>query len=154
MFKKLGYESVAVTQKAYNDVAIMAHLPIETINKVLAGDVLPRIVPDKFLVTAYRMEQVNAPARAYHKQMKRELPVTCCTELEALVTTEGRKQPLLQKPSGEDRCGGVNAITVKNLDWIECRHCQATGCYRNKECPQCKGAGYLFVGLRGKETVV
>jgi len=26
------------------------------------------------------MEQVNAPARSYHQQMKRELPVTYCTE--------------------------------------------------------------------------
>jgi exodeoxyribonuclease III len=38
VFKKLGYESVAVTQKAYNGVAVLARLPIETINKVLAGD--------------------------------------------------------------------------------------------------------------------
>jgi exodeoxyribonuclease-3 len=37
-FKKLGYESVAVTQKAYNGVAVISRLPIETINKVLAGD--------------------------------------------------------------------------------------------------------------------
>jgi len=36
VFKKLGYESVAVTQKAYNGVAVMSRLPIETINKVLA----------------------------------------------------------------------------------------------------------------------
>jgi len=38
VFKKLGYESVAVTQKAYNGVAVISRLPIETINKVLAGD--------------------------------------------------------------------------------------------------------------------
>jgi exodeoxyribonuclease III len=38
VFKKLGYESVAVTQKAYNGVAIISRLRIETINKVLAGD--------------------------------------------------------------------------------------------------------------------
>lgn len=38
VFKKWGYESVAVTQKAYNGVAVMSRLPIETINKVLAGD--------------------------------------------------------------------------------------------------------------------
>jgi exodeoxyribonuclease III len=37
-FKQLGYESVAVTQKAYNGVAILSRLPIETINKALAGD--------------------------------------------------------------------------------------------------------------------
>ena len=38
VFKKLGYESVAVTQKAYNGVAVISRLRIETINKVLAGD--------------------------------------------------------------------------------------------------------------------
>jgi exodeoxyribonuclease-3 len=38
VFKNLGYETVAVTQKAYNGVAVISRLPIETINKVLAGD--------------------------------------------------------------------------------------------------------------------
>lgn len=38
VFKGLGYESVAVTQKAYNGVAILSRLPIETISTKLAGD--------------------------------------------------------------------------------------------------------------------
>ena len=38
VFKQLGYESVAVTQKAYNGVATLSRLPIETINTTLAGD--------------------------------------------------------------------------------------------------------------------
>lgn len=38
VFKELGYESVAVTQKAYNGVAILSRHPIETINTTLAGD--------------------------------------------------------------------------------------------------------------------
>ncbi len=37
-FKSLGYESVAVTQKAYNGVAILSRHEIETVNKVLVGD--------------------------------------------------------------------------------------------------------------------
>jgi exodeoxyribonuclease III len=37
-FKELGYESVAVTQKSYNGVAILSRLPIETMNTTLAGD--------------------------------------------------------------------------------------------------------------------
>ena len=37
-FKALGYESVAVTQKSYNGVAILSRHPIETINTTLAGD--------------------------------------------------------------------------------------------------------------------
>jgi exodeoxyribonuclease III len=37
-FKQLGYESVAVTQKGYNGVAIVSRLPMKTVNKTLAGD--------------------------------------------------------------------------------------------------------------------
>jgi exodeoxyribonuclease-3 len=39
VFQDLGYESVAVTQKSYNGVAILSRYPIETINTTLAGDV-------------------------------------------------------------------------------------------------------------------
>ena len=38
VFQELGYESVAVTQKAYNGVAILSRHPIETISTTLAGD--------------------------------------------------------------------------------------------------------------------
>jgi exodeoxyribonuclease III len=38
VFQALGYESVAVTQKAYNGVAALSRLPLETINTTLAGD--------------------------------------------------------------------------------------------------------------------
>src|ERR1700694_5680928 len=38
VFKDLGYESVAVTQKTYNGVAILSRFPIEAINTTLAGD--------------------------------------------------------------------------------------------------------------------
>ena len=37
-FRELGYESVAVTQKGYNGVAIVSRLPMETVNTTLAGD--------------------------------------------------------------------------------------------------------------------
>jgi exodeoxyribonuclease III len=37
-FKELGYESVAVTQKSYNGVAVLSLSPIETISTNLAGD--------------------------------------------------------------------------------------------------------------------
>jgi exodeoxyribonuclease III len=37
-FKSLGYESVAVTQKAYNGVATLSRHPMETIAKALVGD--------------------------------------------------------------------------------------------------------------------
>jgi exodeoxyribonuclease-3 len=39
VFQDLGYESVAVTQKAYNGVAILSRSPIETVSTALAGDV-------------------------------------------------------------------------------------------------------------------
>src|SRR5690349_4289938 len=38
VFKSLGYESVAVTQKAYNGVAILSRHPMETIAKAFVGD--------------------------------------------------------------------------------------------------------------------
>src|SRR5487761_2084079 len=38
VFKELGYESVAVTQKTYNGVAILSREPIEVISTTLAGD--------------------------------------------------------------------------------------------------------------------
>jgi len=37
-FQSLGYESVAVTQKAYNGVAILSRHPIKTIAEALVGD--------------------------------------------------------------------------------------------------------------------
>src|SRR6202789_1369768 len=37
-FKELGYESAAVTQKAYNGVAILSRHPIETVSTTLTGD--------------------------------------------------------------------------------------------------------------------
>ncbi len=35
--KVLGYESVSVTQKSYNGVAVLSRLPIETVSNALAG---------------------------------------------------------------------------------------------------------------------
>jgi hypothetical protein len=113
-----------------------------------------RIITDKAILQAtYRMEHAKAPARAYHQRMKRDLPVTCCTECGGVGYNMRVANGRCSKTIGEQRCTGVNAIAAKTFDWIECVHCEATGYYRNKECPNCKGAGYLFVGLRGKETV-
>ena len=84
----------------------------------------------------------GVPAGTYHIQMKRELSVTCCTECGFpgynIRVANGR----CSKTVGEERCSGVNAIAANKADWIECMHCQATGYYRNKECPKCKGAIY------------
>ena len=38
VFQSAGYESVAVTQKAYNGVAILSRYPIKTVAKALLGD--------------------------------------------------------------------------------------------------------------------
>ncbi|MGC2398890.1 MAG: exodeoxyribonuclease III [Acidobacteriaceae bacterium] len=38
LFQALGYESVAVTQKAYNGVAVLSRHPMETVRTTLAGD--------------------------------------------------------------------------------------------------------------------
>ena len=99
------------------------------------------------------MEHVKAPVWAYHYLMKRDLPVTCCTECGGAGYNIRVANGRCCKTNGELRCGGINATAINPSDWTECPHCQATGYYRNKECPMCKGAGYLFVGLRDKATV-
>jgi exodeoxyribonuclease III len=38
VFQAMGYESVAVTQKAYNGVAVLSRHPMETVSTTLAGD--------------------------------------------------------------------------------------------------------------------
>lgn len=38
LFRDLGYESAAVTQKAYNGVAILSRHPLQLVNTTLAGD--------------------------------------------------------------------------------------------------------------------
>ena len=80
--------------------------------------------------------------------MKRELPVTCCTECGAAGYNIRVANGRCSKTIAEQRCAGSNAIATQSSDWIECAQCQATGYHRNKECPACKGAGYLFTGLR------
>lgn len=84
--------------------------------------------------------------------MKRELPVTSCTECGAAGYNSRVASSRCCKTIGEQRCNGVNAA-VKSADWIDCTQCASTGYYKNKECPQCKGAGYQYLGLKGKESV-
>ncbi|HET9802056.1 MAG TPA: hypothetical protein VFP96_02350, partial [Candidatus Acidoferrum sp.] len=56
------------------------------------------------------------------------------------------------KINGEQRCNGIRALAKEISDWDECTLCWATGYHRNKECPGCKGVGYIFV-LRDKAAV-
>ena len=97
------------------------------------------------------MEQVKAPRRSYHQQMKRELPVTRCTECGGAGYNIRVANGRCCRNISERRCSGSNAIAVETV-WSECAQCQATGYYRNKECPNCKGVGYLFVFFRDKTT--
>jgi hypothetical protein len=85
--------------------------------------------------------------------MKREIPVTCCTECGSVGYNMRVANGRCSKTISGTRCSGTNAIAVKTLDWAECTQCEATGYYRNKSCPNCKGCGYLFAGLRDKEPV-
>jgi DnaJ-class molecular chaperone len=82
--------------------------------------------------------------------MKRDLPVTSCTECGGAGYNMRVANARCSKTVGAVRCGGSNAIAAKTSDWIECTQCDATGYFRNKECSQCKGAGYQYVGLRDK----
>jgi DnaJ-class molecular chaperone len=100
----------------------------------------------------FAMEHANASRPAYDLDMKRDLPVTCCTKCGGAGYNARVVGGRCCKNKGEQRCDGTNAVANK-LDWEECTHCQATGYYRNKECPECKGAGYLFVGQGAEATV-
>jgi len=122
--------------------------------KLHFDECVPRKVKLLFAPTALvRYGTVTASGRAYHLGMKRDLPVTYCTKCGStgynIKVAGGR----CCKNNGGQRCEGINAMATKALDWGECVHCQATGYYRNKECPECKGAGYLFVGQRDTATL-
>ena len=112
-------------------------------------------LPDTCPVTAlirHFLEQVAAPIRAYHEFMKRERPVTCCSECGGAGYNLAVANRRCSKINSEQRCNGTNAIAKEISDWDECALCQATGYHRNKECPNCKGVGYIFV-TRDKVTV-
>ena len=60
VFKELGYQSAAVTQQAYNGVAVLSRTPIEVLSRTLAGDeedsharFLEVIVDDMRIVNIY-----------------------------------------------------------------------------------------------------
>ena len=126
---------------------------LDSTSPVTASISLEPWVTRPFIRVASRLEHGKAPAWAYHHQMKRDLPVTCCTECGGAGHNIRVANLRCCKISGQLRCNGINAIAINPLDWTECTHCQATGYYRNKECPNCKGAGYLFMGLMDKATV-
>ncbi|HEY1423525.1 MAG TPA: hypothetical protein VGF20_08740 [Candidatus Acidoferrum sp.] len=77
--------------------------------------------------------------------MKREQPVTCCTECGGAGYNIRVANGRCCRTIAGQRCNGNNASALNSSDWEECPTCLATGYYRNKECPQCRGAGYLFV---------
>jgi DnaJ-class molecular chaperone len=77
--------------------------------------------------------------------LKRDVPVTHCAECGAAGYDVRLTNLRCCKTVGGERCNGVNESAVRNIDWKECSYCGASGFYRNNECPQCKGVGYLFV---------
>jgi hypothetical protein len=89
--------------------------------------------------------QVNALAKAYHGRVKREQPVTCCTDCGGAGYNIRVANGRCCRTVAGLRCNGTNASALSNSDWEECSYCLATGYYRNKECPQCRGAGFLFI---------
>jgi exodeoxyribonuclease-3 len=58
-FKSLGYESVAVTQKAYNGVATLSRHPMETIAKALGGDSHARFL--EVIIKGIRIVNIYLP---------------------------------------------------------------------------------------------
>src|ERR1700757_4931061 len=119
------------------------HVVFEDFNCPVTRDFLPSKPRTRVqnIRAASCMEQVKAPPRSYHRQMKRELPVTRCTECGGAGYNIRVANGRCCRNISERRCGGSNAIAIKTV-WSECAQCQATGYYRNKECPNCKGVGY------------
>jgi DnaJ-class molecular chaperone len=98
---------------------------------------------------------VNAYTRTYDSHMlKRELPVTHCTQCGGVGYNSRVADRRCSKTIAGERCGGTNANALNRSDWEDCSYCEATGYYRNKDCPQCQGVGYLFVRPREKQTIV
>lgn len=86
--------------------------------------------------------------------LKREVPVTHCTECGGAGYNSRVADRRCCKTIVGERCNGTNASALNRGDWEQCSFCEATGYYRNKECPRCQGVGYLFVRQRGKQAVV
>ena len=86
--------------------------------------------------------------------LKRELPVTHCTQCGGVGYNSRVADRRCSKTIAGERCGGTNANALNRSDWEDCSYCEATGYYRNKDCPQCQGVGYLFVRPREKQTTV
>ena len=98
---------------------------------------------------------VNAYTRTYDNHMlKRELPVTHGTQCGGVGYNSRVADRRCSKTIAGERCGGTNANALNRSDWEDCSYCEATGYYRNKDCPQCQGVGYLFVRPREKQTIV
>ncbi len=86
--------------------------------------------------------------------LKRELPVTFCMQCGGVGYNIKVADRRCSKTIAGERCIGTNASAMELTDWEECSYCGATGYYRNKDCPQCQGVGYLFVRPRGKQAAV
>ena len=72
------------------------------------------------------MEQVKAPPRSYHQQMKRELPVTGAQNVAALVTTSGSQMVVVVETSANDAAAAPTQLLSK-LFGANVLNCQATG---------------------------
>ncbi len=85
--------------------------------------------------------------------LKKELPVTHCTQCGAAGYNSRVADRRCCKTIAGERCNGTNETAVNRGNWDDCPFCEATGYYRNKECPQCRGVGYLFVSTGEKQAV-
>jgi DnaJ-class molecular chaperone len=100
------------------------------------------------------MGLASGRTRTYDVHMlKRDLPVTHCT----LCGGAGYNSRVVDRRCCRtidgQRCDGTNANAPNRGDWEDCSYCDATGYYRNKDCPQCQGVGYLFVRPKEKQVV-
>ena len=86
--------------------------------------------------------------------LKREVPVTRCAHCGGAGYNSGVTDRRCPRIIAGERCNGINTSARNSGDWEDCSNCEATGYYRNKECPHCRGVGYLFVRPTEKQAVI
>ncbi len=129
-FKELGYESVAVAQKAYNGVAILSRHPILTVSTTLAGDdadsharYLEAVIGDLKIVNIY-LPNGNPPGSdnfayklAWMDRLHRHLQKLAAEKMPVVVGGEFAPG---HRIDGWDVAAYVTSLTT-TVDVISCR---------------------------------
>ena len=84
--------------------------------------------------------------------LKRELPVTHCTQCGGVGYNSRVADRRCSKTIAGERCGGTNANALNRSDWEDCSYCEATGYYRIKTVRNAKVSA-IFSCVRKKSRL-